>query len=94
MLDIKGSVAVITGRGSGIGESVAKYWIKNGGRVVLGDIAKAGLSWVEKEIQGMGGEIASLIGEMYRNEVINGKVYFIHGGLRLGFKGQQCKLKI
>ncbi|MDP6394071.1 MAG: SDR family NAD(P)-dependent oxidoreductase [Desulfobacterales bacterium] len=50
MLDIKGSVAVITGGGSGIGESVAKYWIKNGGRVVLGDIAKAGRSWVEKEI--------------------------------------------
>ncbi len=61
MLDIKGSVAVITGGGSGIGESVAKYWIKNGGRVVLGDIAEDGLSRVEKEIQGMGGEVATLV---------------------------------
>jgi 3-oxoacyl-[acyl-carrier protein] reductase len=32
-------------------------------------------------------EVASLIGELYRNEAINGDVYFIHGGLRLGSKG-------
>ena len=32
-------------------------------------------------------EGASLIGELYRNEAINGDVYFIHGGLRLGSKG-------
>jgi len=36
MLEIKGAVAVITGGGSGIGESVAKYWVKQGGKVVLG----------------------------------------------------------
>ena len=39
MLDIQGSVAVITGGGSGIGETVAKYWISNGGKVVLGDVS-------------------------------------------------------
>jgi 3-oxoacyl-[acyl-carrier protein] reductase len=32
-------------------------------------------------------EVASLIGELYRNEAIAGDVYFIHGGLRLGSKG-------
>ncbi len=32
-------------------------------------------------------EVASLICELYRNEAINGDVYFIHGGLRLGSKG-------
>jgi 3-oxoacyl-[acyl-carrier protein] reductase len=32
-------------------------------------------------------EVASLIGELYRNEAINGEVYWIHGGLRLGSKG-------
>jgi len=32
-------------------------------------------------------EVASLIGELYRNEAITGEVYFIHGGLRLGSKG-------
>ena len=39
MLDIKGSVAVITGGGGGIGFSIAKYWVKNGGRVVIADIS-------------------------------------------------------
>jgi 3-oxoacyl-[acyl-carrier protein] reductase len=32
-------------------------------------------------------EVASLIGELYRNEAMTGDVYFIHGGLRLGSKG-------
>ncbi len=32
-------------------------------------------------------EIASLIGELYKNEALAGDVYFIHGGLRLGSRG-------
>jgi 3-oxoacyl-[acyl-carrier protein] reductase len=32
-------------------------------------------------------EIASLVGELYRNEALAGEVYFIHGGLRLGSRG-------
>jgi len=32
-------------------------------------------------------EIASLVAELYRNEVMAGEVYFIHGGLRLGSRG-------
>jgi len=32
-------------------------------------------------------EVASLIGELYRNEALAGEVFFIHGGLRLGSKG-------
>jgi NADP-dependent 3-hydroxy acid dehydrogenase YdfG len=28
MLSIEGSVAVITGGGSGIGEAIAKYWVR------------------------------------------------------------------
>ena len=35
MLEIKDSVAVITGGGSGIGFALAEYWVKNGGKVVL-----------------------------------------------------------
>lgn len=31
MLEIKDSVAVITGGASGIGLAVAKYWVQNGG---------------------------------------------------------------
>lgn len=32
-------------------------------------------------------EVASLIGELYRNEALAGDVFYIHGGLRLGSKG-------
>jgi len=32
-------------------------------------------------------EVASLVGELYRNESLTGDVYYIHGGLRLGSKG-------
>lgn len=32
-------------------------------------------------------EVASLVGELYRNESLAGEVYFIHGGLRLGSRG-------
>lgn len=32
-------------------------------------------------------EVASLVGELYRNEAIAGDVFFIHGGLRLASKG-------
>jgi 3-oxoacyl-[acyl-carrier protein] reductase len=32
-------------------------------------------------------EVASLVGEIYRNEAIAGETFFIHGGLRLGSKG-------
>lgn len=32
-------------------------------------------------------EVAMLIGDIYKNEALNGEVFFIHGGLRLGSKG-------
>ncbi len=32
-------------------------------------------------------EVASLVGELYRNEALSGEVHFIHGGLRLGSRG-------
>ncbi len=32
-------------------------------------------------------EVASLVGELYRNESLAGDVYYIHGGLRLGSRG-------
>ncbi|MCP4669452.1 MAG: SDR family oxidoreductase, partial [Deltaproteobacteria bacterium] len=32
-------------------------------------------------------EVASLVGEIFRNEALAGETFFIHGGLRLGSKG-------
>ena len=58
MLDIKDSVAVITGGGGGIGLEVAKYWVKNGGKVVIADIAEDLLKQAQSEISALGGEVA------------------------------------
>ncbi|MFC1895323.1 SDR family NAD(P)-dependent oxidoreductase [Thermodesulfobacteriota bacterium] len=68
MLDIEGSVAVITGGGSGIGEAVAKYWVQNGGRVVLGDILEESLERVAKEIKDMGGEVATIVCDVAKED--------------------------
>ena len=61
MLEISGSVAVITGGASGIGETLAKQWVRHGGKVVLADIAPESLLRVEKEIHEMRGESATIV---------------------------------
>ena len=68
MLKTEGAVAVITGGASGIGESIAKYWVKQGGRVVLGDISSEELSRVEREIMSMGGDVVASVCDVTREE--------------------------
>ncbi len=68
MLSIEGSVAVITGGGSGIGETIAKYWVKRGGKVVLGDIMPESLERVAGEIRELGGEVATVAGDVTKEE--------------------------
>ena len=52
MLDINESVAVITGGSGGIGKTLAQYWIKKGGKVVLADIDAAALERAKEELGG------------------------------------------
>jgi 3-oxoacyl-[acyl-carrier protein] reductase len=52
MLEIKDAVAVITGGASGIGLEMARYWLQNGGKVVIGDVVEEALEKVSKELQG------------------------------------------
>ena len=61
MLDIEGAVAVITGGASGIGEELAKYWVRLGGKVVLADVSAEGLKRVEGEIKTLGGTATTMI---------------------------------
>jgi len=88
MLEIKDSVAVITGGASGIGLEMSKYWLKSGGKEnmpskvldkIVGQVPIGRL--VEPE------EVAAFVGDLYRNEALAGDVFFIHGGLRLSAKG-------
>jgi 3-oxoacyl-[acyl-carrier protein] reductase len=68
MLDIKNSVAVITGGGGGIGLEVAKYWVKNGGKVVIADISEDLLSQGEAELKALGGEVLPMVTNVTKEE--------------------------
>lgn len=57
MLEIQGSVAVITGGASGIGLEMARYWLKNGGKVVIADVAEEAL---EKAANTLEGEVVTV----------------------------------
>jgi 3-oxoacyl-[acyl-carrier protein] reductase len=50
MLEIKGSVAVITGGASGIGLALARHWVLQGGKVVIGDVVDDALDRVKQEL--------------------------------------------
>lgn len=58
MLEIKDSVAVITGGASGLGLKMAQYWTQLGGKVVIGDIAEEPLKSAADEITG---EVATVV---------------------------------
>jgi 3-oxoacyl-[acyl-carrier protein] reductase len=49
-LDLHGKVAVVTGAASGLGQAVARGLAREGARVVLGDIDKAGLERTAGEL--------------------------------------------
>lgn len=58
MLEIKESVAVVTGGASGIGLSFARYWVKAGGKVVLADISDSALAAANEEF---GSQAATMV---------------------------------
>ena len=65
MLEVKDAVAVITGGASGIGLALAKYWVNNGGKVVLADVAAEGL---EKAAAEIGPDTVTLLCDVSKEE--------------------------
>lgn len=49
MLEIKDSVAVITGGGGGIGLILAKYLVQNGGKVLNGEVVTVACNVTKEE---------------------------------------------
>ena len=60
MLEIENSVAVITGGSGGIGYALAKYWLKNGGKVVVADVAEEMLTEAEENLKRISDEVISI----------------------------------
>lgn len=73
MIEIKDAVVVITGSAGGIGEELAKYCVRQGGRVVLGDVSPEGLTRVEGELKALGGAVAAMVCDI-TNETDCGKM--------------------
>jgi 3-oxoacyl-[acyl-carrier protein] reductase len=58
MLEINGSVAIITGGASGLGLELVQYWTKHGGKVVIGDVSEAML---EKTANTIDGDVTTVV---------------------------------
>jgi 3-oxoacyl-[acyl-carrier protein] reductase len=61
MLEITNSVAVITGGGGGIGLALARYWVGNGGKVLLADVAEPLLASAEAGLKEMNGDVRTIV---------------------------------
>src|SRR5512142_3286963 len=67
MLEIRNSVAVITGGSGGIGLAMGRYWVENGGKVVLADIPGP-LEAAAPAIEAIGGEVATFACDVTKEE--------------------------
>ena len=68
MLTVQGSVAVITGGSGGIGKTLAEYWLKKGGKVIIADIQKEALQTTEDELRQISGDLASFVCNVTQEE--------------------------
>jgi 3-oxoacyl-[acyl-carrier protein] reductase len=61
MLEITNSAAVITGGGGGIGLALAEYWVGNGGKVLVADVAEPLLVSAQARLKEMGGDVRTIV---------------------------------
>lgn len=70
-MEIKDSVFVVTGAGSGIGEAVARYVASKGAAVVAGDLATGPLRKVVDEIRESGGRAEAVEVDVTNDESVS-----------------------
>ncbi|HTX73096.1 MAG TPA: SDR family NAD(P)-dependent oxidoreductase [Rectinemataceae bacterium] len=70
-MDIRGSVFVITGAGSGIGEAVARYAAAEGAAVMAGDLSGEAVQRVVAEISAAGGKAEGLVVDVTNDESVS-----------------------
>ena len=55
-MEIKGSAALVTGGGNGIGEAVVKHFARHGAKVAIVDLVQKNIDRVVKDVKDLGGE--------------------------------------
>jgi len=55
-MELKNSVALVTGGGNGIGEAVVKHFVARGAKVAVVDLVQKNIDRVVADVQKMGGE--------------------------------------
>ncbi len=55
-MDIKDSVALVTGGGRGIGAAICKYFVQQGAKVAVVDVSQEHVDHVAKELKALAGE--------------------------------------
>lgn len=68
MLTIKNSVAVITGGSGGIGRTLAEYWLRKGGKVVIADVQEGPLRAAESELKAISENVVAIVCDVTSEE--------------------------
>lgn len=71
---LKGKVAIVTGAGSGMGESIARLFAQNGAKVVIADLNKDTLMKVCPELRDQGNEVWGVVADVSKEEDLEGIV--------------------
>jgi 3-oxoacyl-[acyl-carrier protein] reductase len=67
---LKGSVAIVTAGGQGIGESISKTFVREGASVAVVDLNRAEAERVVSEISGSGGKAFALQADVTRTDIV------------------------
>lgn len=66
---LKDKVAIVTGSGKGIGESIALRFAEEGAKLIINDVVEADANRTVEMIKGKGGEAAAVIGSVASREI-------------------------
>lgn len=88
MQDFGGKVAVVTGGASGIGKALVRALLREGARVVIGDVERPALDAAVAELSGEGGSVRGLVVDVSKPESVEAlaeDVYAHEGACHLLF---------
>src|SRR5512144_801883 len=66
---LKDKVAIVTGSGKGIGESIALRFAAEGAKLIVNDVVEVDANRTVETVKGKGGQAAAVIGSVASREV-------------------------